>query len=155
MILSFSSEFYSQETENYKSLASQIKPISNETFVEFYKNGKIKREGTRTTYYFINGDEYGVYSGTYTEYLKNGKKLAERINNMFGSPLSSKTYINGNLFSETKTIELDTNSKTVDSFLKDNKNVSIKYEYIEYIIENNEPVIRKKGIKVNDKKSGI
>lgn len=146
---------YPQGTENYENLINQLVPVRTENIVEKYNNGNIKRTAF-VTYYNINGEEYGVYTGKYIKYLKNGKISWERDNDMVGAPLIFKLYYGGELFSIKKTIELDTNSKKVEEFLYNRQNTSEICEYEEYVIdENGDLIIKLKGILINNKRSGL
>ncbi|PHR68757.1 MAG: hypothetical protein COA67_12355 [Lutibacter sp.] len=145
---------FSQQSENYTKLANQLIPTSSDSIVDKFKNGNIKREATLTTY-TIEEIEYPFYTGKYTTYKRNGRKTYERVMDMFGMPLSSKVYYGGELFSSTKTLEIDTQIVSVEEFLMSRKGISIIYEYSEYYIDKNKkPILWKKGIMVNGKKSG-
>lgn len=145
---------YSQQTKKYSDFVNQLEFIKTESVVEKYKNGNLKRKRTMTTY-MVDSLEYIVFTGEYVEYKKNGRKKWEEVLDMFGAPLSSKTYLGGELFFTTKTLELDTNVKTFEEFVYNKKSTSIIYEYSEYYNdEDGKPILWKRGIKINKKKSG-
>ena len=146
---------YSQGTEDYNYIINQLIPVRTETIVEKYKNGNLKRMAS-ITYYNVEGEEHGVYTGKYVKYLKDGGISLERENDLAGSPLIVKVYYKGELLSTKKTIELNTNSKKIDVFLFQSKNTSMICEYEGYELdENGESNIMLKGVLINDKRSGL
>ena len=157
IILFISFTVNSQESENYKKIAKQVAFLKSETFLEKFKNDSIKREFSISKYN-IDGEIHKFYSGKYIEYYKNGNVKFERINDRFGLPLSTKNYLNnGYLWMSTNTIELDTNAKTIEDFLFGKLNTSLIEEYKENkgTDSSNKPLLFKKGILINNKKSGI
>lgn len=144
---------FSQETERYNFFADQLIPIKTKAFTTKFKNGKVKRKGFVTTY-LIDSLEYEVYSGRLVKYNKNGDLSYDLLLDKTGMVLKSKDYISGNLFSKTKTIELDTNATTLEEFFF-GKHVSVIYKEEIYKTNKKEKLILfAKGTLINKKRTG-
>jgi len=147
-----------QQTEQYKNLTSQIEPLETKKIERKYRNGKIKEVYYLTTYEH-KGLKYYLYSGKYYSYFRSGIKSEEREHDMFGVPLFTTWYYsNGDLSLKNKTIEIDTNAKSIKEFLESDKHLTRRL-YSEIFIplngEKDKPILIKEGEKVNGKRTGI
>jgi len=148
----------SQESEVYKNLTSQIKPLETKKIERKFKNGNIKEVYFLTTYEH-NGVKYYLYSGKYYSYWRNGTVSEERDHDMFGVPLFTNWYYwNGDVSMKNKATEIETNAKSIKEFLESDKHL-IRRSYSEYFVplngEKDKPILVKKGEEINGKRVGL
>ncbi len=144
-----------QQSEKYKSFLNQLEQVESESNTKLFKNGNIKNISTLVTYK-VGEYECYFYVGKVNKYKKNGDKLFELLLDETGVTLNSKSYWNGKLWIKSSTIEIDTNATNIEEFIF-GKSVSIIYEEEVHYFDKkkNAIVLSEKGIKVNNKKSGL
>jgi len=123
---------YSQHTDRFKQFTSSIKPIDSVVIHEKFSNGKTKETGLIKTYEY--GDYYyDLYSGKLTKYYRSGELKSVEEFDSFGYLLSSQQYdYDGFPYCNNKTLEIDTNAKSLSDFFESEEHLSITIYFKKY-----------------------
>lgn len=152
---SFLETCYSQQGENYLSIMNNLKAIDTITETSSYKNGKIKSSFTNIIYKY-NNEELSIPAGKNIYRYKNGDH-AQTIYDAYGLPLITEFFDKfNNLISCTKTIYFETNSKSIEEFIKNKKDHIFEIEIKDYkVLKNNKKTyLYLTGKRRNGKKIG-
>lgn len=147
---------FAQHTEKFLNLSKQIKFIDSVKIETKFGNGKLKEVKTIIKYEY-DGYHFEFKTGLNSFYFKDGRRYREVKYDLFGNILNDKSFnINGNLYVETNTIEIDTDTKSVIDFLRwkmKTKITSYEKEYTNNSYDN--LWLYKEGMRVNGNKTGI
>lgn len=157
IILFLSLKCYSQHSEKFKTLSSNIKPIDTLAVNLKFNNGK-QREIAKLYTYVIGNNSYNFYSGKRITYYKNGTIAYESEYDDFGNILNYKWYDGeNNLWYESETIKIDTEAIDIDYFLEydDHLTVTITEKIYRFDKVTCEYYLKKEGQRINGKKNGI
>ena len=149
---------YSQQTQYYNDLTSQIDSSAVESFKFYYKNGILKEERIWTQHYYKDIISVPYYSQTFKKYWKSGVLKEERLFDNFGCVLEAKFYNKeGILIEYLKTLEIDTKANTLEELILKDKLTSfiIKVESFDISKHTKEPILVKEGVEINGYRSGI
>lgn len=106
------SNIYSQQTEKYKELISNLNPIDSMEIIKKNKKGVLKVQG-KNIVYECNGEYLSFIKGKYLEYYNNGNLNQLGIYDKIGTLTYGKKYNRkGQLQSELIATKID--SKTLD-----------------------------------------
>ncbi len=148
---------YSQHTEKFNNITSNLKPSDSLTVDLKFSNGKQKEIGKIYEYEF-NDYVYSFYYGKQIEYYRDGSLAYENEYNDYGILLSCKWYVgSNNLLRESETLKIDSNAKNVKEFFEKEKHLTITTKEKIYRYDNKkcEYYLKKEGLRINGKKTGL
>ena len=157
IILFLSLQCYSQHSEKFINLTSNLKPSDTITVDSKFNNGNQKEVGKLYEYEF--GDYvYSYYVGKRIEYYRDGSLAYEYEYNDFGIQLSCKWYDgHDNLWRESQTLKIDSEAIDAREFFEKEKHltITVKEKIFRYDNEKCEYYMKKEGQRVNGKKVGV
>lgn len=157
VILLLSLNCYSQHSEEFVKLTSNLKPLEIIKVDLKYSNGNQKEIGTIYEYEF-DGYIYSNFSGKHIQYYKDGSIAVECDYDDFGILLSSKYYYgDGNLWFSSKTLIIDTKSANLKDFFKKSTELTVteNEKNFRYDSKTCEYYLKKSGNRINGKKTGV
>ncbi|WP_040282131.1 hypothetical protein [Psychroserpens damuponensis] len=156
LALLFSALVFAQHTENFNTIASQIKPYTTELVDLKFKNGNQKEKGILNVFQ-IDNYQYTFPTGVFKEYYKSGELFTEANFDAFGNALYWKCYDkDGTLVIDSKTIKIDTNAQNLKQLLDLGKFIEVvTYEKeFRYSYKLCKWYLFSEGQRLNNKKTG-
>lgn len=157
IILFLSLKCYSQHSEKFISLTSILKPSDSITVDLKFSNGN-QKEIAKIYEYELGDYVYSYYYGKRIEYYRDGSIAYEYEYNDYGILLSCKWFDgHNNLWRESQTLKIDSDAKNSKEFLQKEKHLTITINEKIYRYDNDkcEYYMKKEGLRINGKKTGV
>lgn len=150
---------YSQHTERYKALVNTIKAKDTSSYTYYYKNDSIKETGKQIAY---ERPEYTYHKkfGEVKTYYPTGQLKSIETYDGYGNILDAHFYnLDGTTWWKSKTLEIDSELTTVETYFTHETPTIITKELWEYTLGKKERYgeiyLRAVGKVKNGKKTGV
>jgi len=157
IIFLLSLQCFSQHSEEFVKLTSNLKPLDTIKVDLKYGNGNQKEIGILYEYEF-DGYIYSNFFGKHIQYYRDGSIAVECDYDDFGILLSSKYYYgDGNLWVSSQTLTIDTVSRNLHDIFQKSSHIIVTEIEQNYRFDSKtcEYYLKKTGNRINGKKTGV